>query len=1369
MRKFYFKISSALLCLLLISNVSAVDFTKEVKPILEASCVKCHCSAKDKGGLNLETLELSMKGGESGAAVVPGNAAKSLLIEKVKLPADHDDIMPPKGDPLTKTQIGILEKWIQEGAKWPKGLVLKESKSTVKSSAKKTEIKVSLKPQGHKVLAADKGIIAIIGYDGKVQWQHKANAVHDLQMLANGNVLFQINRTTVVEVDPKTSKTVFEYNSAVMNGNKGKKVEVHAFQRVENGLTMIAESGPGRIIEVDKDGKIVKSIKLKLNNPHPHRDTRQVEKLPNGNYLVTHEGDSAIREYDKDGNVVWEYEVPLFDKARKGGHGPDAWGNYAFASIRLPNGNTLIATGNGHSVIEVTPGKEIVWHLKQNDIKGVTLAWVTTLELLPNGNYMIGNCHAGPDNPQIIEITKNKELVWQFKDFKNFGNNLSNFQIIDAAEDIAFFNTKVHQVLEKNCLKCHGHSEKEYKGGLWLESRMNALKGGDISDNIVDWKNPAESVLLKHINWVDDEHQMPPKKQMSQSDIDILTEWVGRGLPYDPYKEKTIVINNEINDETKNFWSFRPLAKPQLPNVKDTKWPAGDIDKFILSKLEEKGMKPNDEADKVALVRRVYYDLTGLPPTPEEIKEFISDNSPKAYENLIDKLLASEHYGEKWGRHWLDVVRFAETNSYERDGNKPEAWKYRQWVIDSFNKDKPYDRMILEQLAGDELPDATAETITATGYYRLGIWDDEPADRLQSMYDDYDDIVKTTAEGFMGLTASCARCHNHKIDPFPMADYYGLLAFFHNIKPYTRGGHENSILTNVISAEKARPILAENKRREKMRLPILKEMRDLEQIILNSAPEKMQQSSMRNVTFKFYRETWDKLPDFDMFKPEETGTVQGNWFDISKASRKTSFGYVFEGELFVDSPGTYSFYLNSDDGSELFINDQSLIKYDGIHGMDKMHEKSINLKQGTHKIRLHYFQKEHGLGLYAAWGTKGKKATTKLLSKPEQESIDVSKVMKNRNKAVKIMGQARYDRYKALEKELKKLASLTPSEYVLSVRENGPEAPDTFILRRGSAHAKGPKVEAHFPEVLSSEKPHIVPLKNSSGRRLALAKWLVEKNPLTARVMANRIWQYHFGRGIVRSPNNFGMMGDKPTHPELLNYLAATFKENGWSIKKMHKLIMNSSTYKMSSKNNEEYYQKDPVNDLFWKFDMRRLTGEEIRDSILQVIGKLDKTYGGPSVYPKVSKEVLAGQSSVKWKQNTPESHQYRRSVYTFQMRSLIYPLIESFDAATPDASCDVRFITTQPTQALTMMNSELLNKSAELMAQNVREKSGNDLDAQMNFLWEKVTGNKVNESQIQTARDFLAEMKKNGASDERALQQLCLIMLNLNEFIYLD
>ncbi len=290
----------------------------------------------------------------------------------------------------------------------------------------------TLVAKDYRVLAADssKRRIAIIGADGKTEWEYKIGPIHDLHLLPNGNILFQKNWTHLLEIHPKTGKTVWEYDSATMNGNKGKRVEVHAFQRLENGLTMIAESGVSRIIEVNKKGEIQKEIKLKVKKPHPHKDTRLVRKIANGNYLVSHEGQGIVREYNAKGKVVWEFEVPLFGKKKKGGHGLGAFGNSTFCSLRLKNGNTLISTGNGHSVIEVTPEKKIVWKLDQNDLKGIQLAWVTTLEVHPNGNIILGNCHAGPKNPQIIEITKDKKVVWTFKDFERFGNSLSNSQVL---------------------------------------------------------------------------------------------------------------------------------------------------------------------------------------------------------------------------------------------------------------------------------------------------------------------------------------------------------------------------------------------------------------------------------------------------------------------------------------------------------------------------------------------------------------------------------------------------------------------------------------------------------------------------------------------------------------------------------------------------------------------------------------------------------------------------------------------------------------------------------------------------------------------------------------------------------------------------
>ena len=291
---------------------------------------------------------------------------------------------------------------------------------------------------GRALLAADHSTkrIALTAADGAVEWQHAVKDIHDLHRLPNGNILFQTTFQRIVEVNPRTEQVVWEYDAAVMNGNEGRRVEVHAFQRLPDGTTMIAESGPARIIEVDRDGKLVRQVKLKVDQPSTHSDTRLARKLPNGHYLVAHERDGAVREYDGNGTVVWEYAVPLFGKERRGGHGPEGFGNQVFQALRLPNGNTLIATGNGHSILEVTPAKEIVWSLRQGELPGITLAWVTTLQVLPNGNIVFGNCHAGPENPQIIEVTRAKKVVWSYRDFKNFGNALSNSVMLDAERSL---------------------------------------------------------------------------------------------------------------------------------------------------------------------------------------------------------------------------------------------------------------------------------------------------------------------------------------------------------------------------------------------------------------------------------------------------------------------------------------------------------------------------------------------------------------------------------------------------------------------------------------------------------------------------------------------------------------------------------------------------------------------------------------------------------------------------------------------------------------------------------------------------------------------------------------------------------------------
>jgi len=1036
--------------------------------------------------------------------------------------------------------------------------------------------------------------------------------------------------------------------------------------------------------------------------------------------------------------------------------------------LRLKNGNTLISTGNGHGVIEVTPAKKIVWHLKQNDLPGISLAWVTTLQVLPNGNYVLGNCHAGNDNPQIIEVNKSKKVMWTFKDFTRFGNATANFQIIDAKLDLSFYEKKVHPILEKNCFKCHGHSEEKMKGGLWLASRMNILKGGDVGA-IVNLQTPQDSSLLKYINHVDEEHEMPPKKKLSESDIAILTEWVYKGVPYAPSLEDILVQKNEINEITKNFWSFLPIKNVTPPKVQDTTFISNEIDNFIQVKREKANFQHAPQADKITLIRRAYYDLIGLPPTPRQIELFVQNKDPKAWENLIDKLLASQQYGERWGRHWLDVVRFAETNGYERDGAKPQAWKYRQWVIDSFNKDKPYKQMVKEQLAGDELDKVTTETITATGYIRLGLFDDEPADKLQAIYDEYDDTVRTTAEVFMGLTVGCARCHSHKIDPIPMGDYYSMLSFFHNVKPTSRRHHENSILRNVISPAKKAELVRKNKPHHDLRLSIQKDIKAIERqfaIAFNKQNEKkVALSDLHDLRYRYYRSTWNALPDFDMIKAEREGTVDYNWFDISIADRVNSFGFVFEGKINVPKDGRYTFFLNSDDGSRLAIDGKRILEYDGIHGMDKERKTSLILKAGDHSIRLDYFQRLEGKGLSVAW--QGPNMSRRSLSKPPK----VLNFMKHfKQSAPQLLTKNILKQYYKLQKLLEQKKEIPAVEYVLAAQEYPTTPKPTHILMRGSAHAKGPQVEPQFLSILGAEKPSITPRKNSSGRRRAFADWLVrDTNPLTARVIVNRIWQYHFGRGIVTTPNNFGMMGDAPTHPKLLDFLSYKFIQDGWSFKKMHKYIMLSSSYRMSSKVNAKALAGDPQNKLFWRFNMRRLSAEEIRDSILSVNGKLDLTYGGQSVYPKISREVLEGQSKITWKVKTGPEHQSRRSIYTFVKRSLALPLIESFDGATTDSSCAVRFQTTQPTQALSILNSELINEAAAILAERLKRDVGADFDKQVARAFHLVTGHQANAKQLAAAREFRHQMKLLNTNDQTTMQQFCLIILNLNQFIYLD
>lgn len=803
-----------------------------------------------------------------------------------------------------------------------------------------------------------------------------------------------------------------------------------------------------------------------------------------------------------------------------------------------------------------------------------------------------------------------------------------------SAADVAFFEMDVLPILKANCFACHG-SEKKLQGGLKLTSREDILKGGE-SGPAVDLKKPEESLILMAINY--DGIMMPPKGKLSKAQIDTLTKWVTRGLAWSEKAAAAAAKTHGVpvvDDEARNFWAFRPVARHDAPQVKNASWVRTPIDAFVLAKLEANDARPAPTASKETLLRRLHYTLTGLPPSPKDVADFVADQSADAYEKVVDRLLESRQYGEHWGRHWLDLVRYAESNSFERDNPKPFVWRYRDYVIRSLNADKPYDQFIREQLAGDELDEVTPDSIIATGYYRLGLWDDEPADRPLAFYDGLDDIVATTSQTMLGLTANCARCHDHKIDPFTQRDYYSLLAFFHGVKPY---GGDNEIL-RFIGDDAAR-----------------------EQQKTATAEWEAKLATLRKQIAAVEDSIKDKLPG---------------------------------GEI--------------DD-----------FKFDGK--------------------RREILRKQRG----------------KLIS-PED-----------------------HDKYERLHREREQLERQRPKslEQALAVKEEG-RPRDTFILLRGNPQSQGDRVEPAFPSVLlaaNAKPPELPPHRagsESSGRRRVLADWIASPtNPLTARVMVNRVWQYHFGRGLVRSSSNFGYMGSPPTHPELLDWLASEFVRTGWKLKPLHRLIVTSNAFRMSTQVGRDVASKDPENDWHSHFDLRRLSAEEVRDSILAACGNLnlDKTEG-PSVYPVIPREVLAGQSvpGRNWEKSTPEEAA-SRSVFVHIKRSLAVPLLTAFDAADPDSPCPVRFTTTQPSQALALINSTFANEQAALFAASLRREAGQNMIACVKAGLTRVLQRVPTEREITRGVKFLDDnIQQEKVSADEALRRFCLLAINLNEFVYLD
>ena len=674
----------------------------------------------------------------------------------------------------------------------------------------------------------------------------------------------------------------------------------------------------------------------------------------------------------------------------------------------------------------------------------------------------------------------------------------------------------------------------------------------------------------------------------------------------------------KLTDRDRDHWSYQPLPSPS-PS------PAGEgfltIDHFVGSRLQQAGLTWSKPASKEALIRRLTFDLIGLPPTPEEIDTFVHEGAPNSYEKLIDRLLKSPHYGERWGRHWLDLVRFAETDGFEHDAVRPHSWRYRDYVIRAFNEDKPYDRFIGEQIAGDELWPAEPDALIATGFAMLGPDMVDSSDQIQRRHNTLNDITDTTALVFLGLTMGCARCHDHKFEPLSQRDYYRLQAFFSSSK-FNR---EHPVPTDDERAAYDQALERYNAHPE---------VRALAQL----------EAPIREILFQ---KKLAKLP------------AEAREAHLTAADQRTA-------------------------------------------------EQANLVLETEAKVKV------------------ADKDVTAAMSESER--------------------QKRKSLLDAL-KPLPKPGSL-PMAMVLN-HEKGKAQP-TYILRRGEYSMPLDEVSPGFPEVISA--------KSAGADRTSLAQWIASPtNPLTARVMVNRIWQHHFGRGLVASPSDFGVRGVPPTHPELLDWLASEFIASGWSIKHMHKLMLMSQTYQQASASESKGKEIDPENHLLWRMNKLRLEGEAIRDSLLQISGGLNPQMGGPGVFPPIPAELFEG--SKGWTPNDHERDYSRRSVYIFARRNLRFPFLEVFDSPDTNLSCPIRERSTTAPQALTLLNAHEVLSAADALAKRLRTKS-KESGEQIDFANLLILGRHPTAEERGFAHAFLKTSP---------LDQYCRALFNLNAFVYVE
>jgi len=834
---------------------------------------------------------------------------------------------------------------------------------------------------------------------------------------------------------------------------------------------------------------------------------------------------------------------------------------------------------------------------------------------------------------------------------------------------LALYVESVKPILEARCLSCH--SPEKHRGGLDLSTRAALLKGGDTGPALIAG-DPDASLLIKSIRHEVEPHMPLKADKLPEGEIAVLVAWVKAGAPMPEGAAPAPQAKREmiVTDKDRDYWAYRALEDPAPPTVKDTAWVKNPIDAFVLAKLEEKGLTPTAQADKRTLIRRAYFDLLGLPPTPEEVEQFVNDAAPDAWEKLIDRLLASPHYGERWGRHWLDLARFADSDGYEFDKERPNAFPYRDFVIRALNADMPYDQFVRWQLAGDEFAPDEPQAIAATGFLAAGPFIDNQVTE-QNRYDELDDIVSTTASTFLATNVGCARCHDHKYDPVPTRDYYSLLSAFTTV---TR---RDTVLGNRADAKRY-------------------------------------------------------------------ADAVGTWDAGVKSAKKDLDDYIEE----------------------------------------------YRLPLRTAKVRALGISQQ-GQDLLLAKVDPGN-AQQKLLLDLHGKSVEV-----NNDEVRKSLTSDQVARWDGLARKLQEAEKDKPAApaMVFAMTDAQREPRESFLLARGNVEAKKETVQLGFLSVLPGngdpafDATLLRPAEaHTTYRRSAVADWIVNVDRgagrLALRVVANRLWHYHFGAGIVRTPNDFGVQGERPTHPELLEWLAQEMQRNDWRFKPMHKLIMMSNAYQVATTFDEAKAKIDPDNHTWWRRAPLRMEAEVLRDSVLSVSGCLNPTMFGPAVYPAVPEDAIKIGSTLKWPLGVVDGPgTWRRSVYVSIRRSSRVPLFEAFDMPDTVISSGRRMATTTPTQGLELMNSPFVNDQAKHFSLRLRAEAWESQEAQVRRAYTLTLGREPKAEELEKSMRFIAQQATRYPAPrdqtgsfvpghdpkERAMIDFCQVMLSLNEFAYVQ